>query len=185
MDKARMNEARMNETQAQANTSTASSTSSASSQRSTPSPLAPAKPQPTTTNWKLIAGLVGGGLMMLAVILGIVFLLTRNPQLTANLRDVAIIIFATVGLLVMIVLGALMIVLVYYMQSLVALLRNEIKPVLTNVNQTVNTVRGTTTMVGDNIAKPIVKAASFLAGMQAAGKAFTARTTKVDNKTRD
>jgi hypothetical protein len=172
-----MNEARMDGAQAQANASTAPSTPA--------TPLAPAKPQPTATNWKLIAGLVGGGLLVLAVILGTVFLLTRNPQLTANLRDVAIIIFATVGLFVMIVLGALMIVLVYYMQSLVALLRNEIKPVLTNVNQTVNTVRGTTTMVGDNIAKPLVKAASFLAGMQAAGKAFTARTTKVDNKKRD
>jgi hypothetical protein len=172
-----MNEARMDGAQAQANASTAPSTPA--------TPLAPAKPQPTTKNWKLIAGLVGGGLLVLAVILGIIFLLTRNPQLTANLRDVAIIIFATVGLFVMIVLGALMIVLVYYMQSLVALLRNEIKPVLTNVNQTVNTVRGTTTMVGDNIAKPLVKAASFLAGMQAAGKAFTARTTKVDNKKRD
>jgi hypothetical protein len=143
------------------------------------STLAPAQPVPTQTNWKVIAGLVGVGLLVLAIIAGILFLLTRNPQLTANLRDVAIIVFATIGLLLMIVLGALMIVLVYYMQSLVALLRNEIKPVLTNVNQTVNTVRGTTTMVGDNIAKPIVKAASFLAGVQAAGKAFT---TKVDKK---
>ena len=143
------------------------------------SKLAPAKPKPTQTNWKVIAGLVGAGLLILAIIVGILFLLTRNPQVTANLRDVAIILFATIGLFLMIVLGALMIVLVYYMQSLVALLRNEIKPVLTNVNQTVNTVRGTTSMVGDNLAKPIVKAASFLAGMQAAGKAFGA---KVDNK---
>ena len=143
--------------------------------------IAPAQPKPTHTNWKVIAGLVGGGLLILAIIIGILFLLTRNPQVTANLRDVAIIVFATIGLFLMIVLGALMIVLVYYMQSLIALLRNEIKPVLTNVNQTVNTLRGTTTMVGDNIVKPVVKAASFLAGLQAAGKAFGA---KVDNKER-
>ena len=144
--------------------------------------IAPAQPKPTHTNWKVIAGLVGGGLLILAIIVGILFLLTRNPQVTANLRDVAIIVFATIGLFLMIVLGALMIVLVYYMQSLIALLRNEIKPVLTNVNQTVNTLRGTTAMVGDNVAKPIVKAASFLAGLQAAGKAFGA---KVDNKKKE
>lgn len=115
----------------------------------------------------------------MVIITGVGFALTRNPQLTANLRDVAIIVFATMGLLIMIVLGALMIVLTYYVQSLVVLLRDEIKPVLLNVNQTMNTVRGTTSMVSDTVTKPLVKLASFLAGVQGAQAAFKA---KVDNK---
>jgi hypothetical protein len=123
--------------------------------------------------------LIGIGLLFVVIITGVGFALTRNPQLTANLRDVAIIVFATMGLLIMIVLGALMIVLTYYVQSLVVLLRDEIKPVLLNVNQTMNTVRGTTSMVSDTVTKPLVKLASFLAGVQGAQAAFKA---KVDNK---
>ena len=129
-----------------------------------------------------MAALIGGGLLILAIFAGVIFLLTRNPALTANLRDIVIIMVATISLLIMIIIGALMIVLVYYMQSLVAMLRNEIKPVLMQVNQTVNTVRGTTTLVSDNIAKPVIKVAGFMAGVRAAGDSLRA---KVDNTKRN
>lgn len=116
--------------------------------------------------------MVGGGLLLLAIVLGIIFLLTRNPQLTANLRDIAIIAFATISLLMSIIIGALLIVMIYYLQSLVALLRNEIKPMLANAQQTVQTVRSTTTLVSENVAKPVIKMASFLAGLEGARSAL-------------
>lgn len=136
---------------------------------------APDLPEPTVSNWRTKAALIGGGLLLLAIILGVIFLLTRNPQLTANLRDIAIIAFATIGLIMSVIIGALLIVMIYYMQSLVALLRNEIKPMLANVQQTVQTVRGTTTLVSDNVAKPVIKFASFLAGLEAARTTLTGK----------
>ena len=139
---------------------------------------APDMPEPTRSNWKLKAALIGGGLLLLAIILGIIFLLTRNPQLTANLRDIAIIAFAGIGLVMSIIIGALLIVMIYYMQSLLALLRNEIKPMLANVQQTVNTVRGTTALVSENVAKPVIKIASFLAGLEGARAAFMTKIGK-------
>lgn len=142
----------------------------------------PIPPTSTRTNWRPMVAIVGGALLVVAIFGGIIFLLTRNPALTANLRDIVIIMVATIGLLIMIVIGALLIVLVYYAQSLVALLRDEIKPVLMQVNQTVNTVRGTTTLVSDNIAKPVIKVAGFMAGVKAASETLRA---KVDNSKRN
>ena len=137
-------------------------------------------PEPTRSNWKFKAALVGGGLFLLALVLAIIFLLTRNPALTANLRDIAIIAFAVISLIMSIVIGTLLIVMIYYLQSLIALLQHEIRPLLANVQQTVNTVRGTTTMVSENIAKPVIKFASFLAGLEGARAAFKSKTSRKD-----
>lgn len=139
---------------------------------------APDVSEPARSNWKVKAALVGGGLFLLALILAIIFLLTQNPALTANLRDIAIIAFAIVGLIMSIVIGTLLIVMIYYLQSLVALLRHEIRPMLVNLQQTVSTVRGTTTLVSDNIAKPVIKVASFLAGLEGARAAWKAKTNR-------
>ena len=142
-------------------------------------------PKPPAPDWKPKAALVGGGLFLLAIVLGIIFLLTRNPQLTANLRDIAIIAFATISLVMSIIIGALLIVMIYYLQSLVALLRNEIKPMLANAQQTVQTVRTTTTLVSENVARPVIKMASFLAGLEGARSALRNKMGKSQNKAND
>ena len=84
-----------------------------------------------------------------------------------------------------IVIGALLIVMIYYMQSLVALLRNELRPMLANVQQTVNTVRDTTHMVSENVAKPVIKVASFLAGLEGARAAFKSKMGKENDKSKE
>ncbi len=137
-----------------------------------------ATPEIVKSNWKFKAVLIGGGLLLIAIMVAIVYLLTRNPALTANLRDIAIIAFALVGLIMSIVIGALLIVMIYYLQSLLSILRNEIRPLLANVQQTVNTVRGTTSLVSENVAKPVIKVASFLAGLEGAHAAFRKKTDK-------
>lgn len=146
---------------------------------------ASAMPETARSNWKVKAGLVGGGLLLLAIMIAVIFLLTRNPALTANLRDIAIIAFTLVGLIMSIVIGALLIVMIYYMQSLVALLRNELRPMLANVQQTVNTVRDTTHMVSENVAKPVIKVASFLAGLEGARAAFKSKMGKENDKSKE
>ncbi|MBN1178249.1 MAG: hypothetical protein JXD18_03500 [Anaerolineae bacterium] len=78
------------------------------------------------------------------------------------LRDAAIIMVAFETLLI----GALMVVLTIQIQALVTLLRDEIRPMLEAVNDTVSTVRGTTQFVSHNVVSPTIEAASFLAGVQ-------------------
>jgi hypothetical protein len=58
-----------------------------------------------------------------------------------------------------------LIVLIIQLARLTALLQNEIRPILDSTNQTLNTLRGTTTFLSDNIAKPVVKLNSSVAAL--------------------
>ena len=141
----------------------AESSAQSTSQPATNSASAgPALPEQTKTNYKLLFGIIAGAILVIALIVGVVFLLYTNPGPTAVIRDIFIIALAFTSLFI----GLLMLVLVFQLQSLIALLRNEIKPMLTNANQTVNTVRGTAVFVSDNLVKPTIGFASFVAGLK-------------------
>ena len=87
-------------------------------------------------------------------------------------RDVAIIVLAFESLVV----GALLIVLLFQVRSLVKLLQEEIKPLLESANETVNTMRGTTSFVSENVVSPVVRIHSVLAGVRGGIKTlFSAR----------
>ena len=135
----------------------------------------PATAEKPKTNWKLLIALIGG-FIIVAVLLVLVFsFLAFDPVRTANLRDIVIIVAAFAGLVMSLVIGAILAVLTWQIQSLIMMLRNEIKPMLTNVNQAVSSVRGTTMLISDNVAKPTIKIASWIAGLRGAGDALTAR----------
>ncbi len=78
------------------------------------------------------------------------------------LRDAAIIMVAFETLLI----GLLMIVLTIQMQALIALLRDEIRPMLEAMNDTVSTVRGTTLFLSENLVSPTIRAAGFMSGVR-------------------
>ena len=78
------------------------------------------------------------------------------------LRDAAIIFVAFETLLI----GILLIILMIQMQSLVMLLRDEIKPMLEAANETLATVRGTTQFVSHNVVSPVVKWSGYMAGLR-------------------
>lgn len=80
----------------------------------------------------------------------------------ALLRDAAIVFVAFETLLI----GVLLIVLMLQVQSLVALLRDEVKPMLEAVNETLATVRGTTQFVSHNVVSPVVKWSGYLSGLR-------------------
>lgn len=138
--------------------------------------IAPAQPENDSANRKVVIGLVIAGVILLALTILIVVLLYSNPTSTAVIRDIFIIALAFTSFLI----GLLMLVLVFQLQALIALLRNEIKPILTNANQTVNAVRGTAVFVSDNLVKPTIGVASFFAGLrgmqQAVKNTFSSRT---------
>lgn len=142
----------------------------------------PAKAEKSNTNWKLIAIVGGITLVLVLILVGIVYLLSRDPARTANLRDIVIILFAFALFLSTVVTGALLTVIAWQLQMLIGLLRNEVKPMLGNVNDMVANVRGTTMLVTEGIAKPTMKLSSFFAGLKGAQKAASKRIKTKLNK---
>jgi len=123
----------------------------------------------------LITGLVVAGLLLLGLVVLLVFLSINAYQaaytgagpspgsvVVGLLRDAAIIFVA----FEMLIIGVLLIILMLQVQSLVVLLRDEIKPMLEAANETLATVRGTTQFVSHNVVSPVVKWSGYLAGLQ-------------------
>ena len=113
-------------------------------------------------------GIVLGVVLALAIIGACLYGLISNPPFTAVLRDVFIIVLA----LVTVIIGLFLIILIFQLQSLMTLLRDEIKPILESANQTASTVRGTTTFVSDAVVTPVIQAASLAAGVRQTLKAL-------------
>lgn len=87
-----------------------------------------------------------------------------------TVRDVAIIVLTFVSLLV----GFLLIWLIFEVRSLAKVLKEEVEPILGSAKETVNTVRGTASFVSDRFVSPLIKMASFAAGVKG-GLEFLAR----------
>lgn len=127
-------------------------------------PAAPerARPQPEgRLSTRQTIGIVLIVIVVLAAIGALIYGLVTHPVFTAVLRDIAIITLA----LVTVILGLFVIILIFQLQSLIALLRDEIKPILESANETASTVRGTTTFVSDAVVTPMIQVASLAAGV--------------------
>jgi hypothetical protein len=92
-------------------------------------------------------------------------------EITATIRDVAIIVLAVES----IVIGILLAFLSLQMYSLVRLIRDEIKPMLDSTNETVNTMRGTTLFVSETVVSPVIKGLSYLSALQGIARSLTGR----------
>jgi membrane-bound ClpP family serine protease len=101
-------------------------------------------------------------LLVLAV-LAVLFMVS-NPAQTETYRDIVIIFMALEAL----VLGIALIVLILQLARLTALIQNEIKPILESTQETVSTLRGTTTFLSNNVVSPVIKAGSSLAAARRA-----------------
>lgn len=110
----------------------------------------------------ILVGIIAGIILILAGIIAAVFGLTRDEAITANIRDIFIIFMAFESLII----GAALVILVIQVASLINLLQNEVKPILKATSDTVNTLRGTTEFLGENLVEPVIKLNSYLAGMR-------------------
>ncbi|HEX2979106.1 MAG TPA: hypothetical protein VHO48_02475 [Anaerolineaceae bacterium] len=113
-----------------------------------------------------------GLLILAAVIAGVYFLFTSQPETTSRIRDVFIIFMALEFLIV----GVALVILLVQLATLINLLQNEIKPILTSTNETVSTLRGTAAFLSDNLVEPVIKLNEYIAGMRKAFDLF--RPTK-------
>jgi hypothetical protein len=110
------------------------------------------------TQFIIIAAAIG---FLLILVVAIV-LMAANPGATEVIRDIAIVFVAVETFLI----GLAMILLIFQIQVLIQVLRDEIQPLLRSVNDTASTVRGTTEFVSHSMVTPIIKASGFLAGMR-------------------
>ena len=91
-------------------------------------------------------------------------------MVAATIRDIAIIIIALQSIIIGLLLG----VLVWQIWRLIKMVQTEIKPILTDAQETVNTVRGTTTFMSDTVVDPVVKTSRALVGIRRTMQSLTA-----------
>lgn len=142
-----------------------------------PAEMPEAAPQKDRTALKF-AGIIGAIVLVVAFLFlagyGFFSLASQPTEevvvVMSVMRDFSIIILA----LVTIVIGAFLAILMFQLQSLTVLLRDEIKPILESANETASTVRGTTTFVSDAVVTPMISAASYVTAVRETVRAFTA-----------
>jgi hypothetical protein len=100
--------------------------------------------------------------LFLAGLIVAVWALLQPSAPTERIRDIFIIFMAFESLVV----GVALVVLVIQIASLVNLLQNEVRPILDATNETVNTLRGTTEFLSENVVEPVIKLNGYLAGLQ-------------------
>jgi uncharacterized membrane protein (Fun14 family) len=110
----------------------------------------------------IIIGVIVAVILAVLLILGIIWLAsTQGPTMEA-LRDIMIIVLALESC----VFGIVLMLLLIMMIRLINMLEFEIKPILEKTNETLGTVRGTTTFVSDHVVGPVTKATSYVTGFR-------------------
>lgn len=130
-----------------------------------PAPQPEAEPAPSPEalrkQQRAMIGVIVIALILLAAFIGSIVFLLQPATDTARIRDVFIIIMALQSLLI----GFVLVILMVQLARLINLLQNEIKPILEATNHTVNTLRGTTTFLSDNLSEPVIKLNEYVAAL--------------------
>lgn len=99
-------------------------------------------------------------------------------QTVMLVRDIFIIILALMSIIV----GVLMVLLILEIRNLINTLQRDVKPILTSVNETANTVKGTTAFVSDKVVRPVAGAVGAIAGARQAVSAMVGRETPTERR---
>ena len=103
-----------------------------------------------------------GGLIFLAMFIGIIYYLLLDSTPTSKIRDTLIILMA----FELLIIGLTIILFILQTARLINLFQNEIKPLLNTINETMGTVRGTAEFLGDSLAKPVIKLNSYISAFR-------------------
>lgn len=112
----------------------------------------------------IIIGSIIGLVIVLALAVVAAVYLVNNPERASAFRDVFIIFMALEFMLI----GAALVVLIVQIAVLTNMLQHEIKPILESTNETVNTVRGTSVFLSENLVEPVIKLNSYVAALSSA-----------------
>ena len=118
------------------------------------------------------------GILVVVIVLLVVmcYLLFSRPTETEIIKNISVIILALESIVVLLLLGVVIGMLWWLIQTL----ERKITPILdttnetvNNVSETVNTVRGTATFVSDTVVSPVIKVVSYASGVKRAIKTLT------------
>jgi hypothetical protein len=110
----------------------------------------------------IVVGVVVAVVLAVLFILGVVWLARTQGTTMEALRDIMIIALALESC----VLGIILMFLLVMLIRLVNMLEFEIKPILEKTNETLGTVRGTTTFMSENVVRPIARASGYVTGVR-------------------
>ena len=110
----------------------------------------------------IIAAVIAAVIVILVGLGFAVFALLQPGTPTDRIRDIFIIIVA----LETMVIGVALVVLLVQLASLINLLQNEVRPMLTAATETINTLRGTAEFLGESVVEPVIKLNGYLASIQ-------------------
>jgi hypothetical protein len=110
---------------------------------------------------KIILAFAAFFVVLAAVGVGLYFL-SANDELTRSVRDIFLILLA----LEFMVVGVAMVVMIIQLSRLLLLLEMEIRPMLENATDTLDTLRGTSLFLSENLVEPVIQLRSSLAGIQ-------------------
>jgi hypothetical protein len=110
---------------------------------------------------RIMIAVIVGVVIILALLIFAIVILMQPTTPTDRIRDVFIIVVALESL----VIGIALIILIIQLASLINLLQNEVRPILTATNETVNHLRGTAEFLGENVVEPVIKLNGYLASM--------------------
>lgn len=119
----------------------------------------------TFQRYLYLAGAALAAIILLPLFIGILVAIIAEPAPTAvrfgMIRDIVLIILAMQGILVIVALTAL----ILQIARLVALLQNEVKPIIDDTKEAAQSAKGTAQFVGQNVVQPVIGVKSFAAGL--------------------
>ena len=129
-----------------------------------PPPSIEETPSPETApsiDKKKLFWIVFAALAILAsTIYGIFWLTQAGPDTTSQVRDIFIIVLAFESF----VIGIALVILVVQLAQLTNLLQTEIKPIISDARETIDTVKGTTSFLSKRAVQPVIKVNSYVVG---------------------
>lgn len=129
-------------------------------------PALPPPPQPQQTELVprlyIVIGIVVALVLAVLFILGIAWLATTQGATIEAVRDIMIIALALESC----IFGVVLLILLVMVIRLVNMLEFEVKPILEKTNETLGTVRGTTTFVSQKVVHPVARATGYVAGVR-------------------
>jgi len=118
-------------------------------------------PQPDRMK-KIVYWVIGIFAGLLLISIGIVVWVSQPGVDSARVRDIFLILVVLLSFVVSISL----VILLIQVALLVNLLDNEIRPVLANLIDSVNDLKGTTAFLSENLVEPVIKINEYAAGLK-------------------
>ncbi len=110
----------------------------------------------------VVTALMVGGIIFIVLVVLMIILLLQPGVPTEAIKNVFIIFLA----IEMLVVGVAVVVLTVQVATLINLIQNEVRPMLQSTNETINTLRGTTEFLSENLIEPIIQLNEYFASLK-------------------